>query len=208
MNNDSPHIEFDQMTDLATGYLPLLEAGSAREHIDRCNACGLQYSRLEKLIGVMREDASEDAPARAITSVFRVYDDFLNARSPREKQRPSIVERIKAALRLDSAGLSPLYGMRSVGTSAEQQMLYTAGEIDFDIRIAPTDGGYWSLSGQVFDTISGGEIDLVDSEGKKTTTILDENLYFSFPSTSAGVYKLILRSATIEVEIPDIRLGF
>ncbi len=208
MNTHSDHIEFEKLANLTTGRLSAPEEGLAREHIIECDLCSLLYSRLEQLIRIMQEDTSEDAPARAISGAFRVYDEYLQVKKPRPEDRRSFVQRLKAVLRLDSAGLSPLYGTRSADTSAERQMLYTAGDIDFDIRIALGDDDNWLLSGQIFDSLAGGELELEGHENKTFKAALDQNFQFSFPPVPSGDYKLRLRSATIEVEIPEITLGF
>lgn len=207
MNTSSPHIEFSQMANVVTGHLSEDESLAVQEHLATCDSCGLQFSRLERLVEIMREDLSEDAPTYAISNAFRAYDAYFRP-TPRVAEQPSAVQRLLAILRLDSSALSPSFGTRSVGAVSDRQLLFHAGEMDFDIRISPAESDKWLLSGQVFNLLEAGELELTDESGQSFRTALSPQFHFSFPPVSAGSYKLKLHSAKIEVETPEIKMGF
>ncbi len=206
MKANSPHIEFAEMADIVTGHLSESETGIARDHIRTCDECGLQFSRLERLVGVMLDDRSADAPTYAIANAFRAYDAY---RPPvaRSAEAPSLIERVSAALRLDSASLSPSFGTRSDSTASQRQLLYQGGDIDFDIRIAPAERDRWRISGQLLNSLQSGEMELVGVADDSFRAALDSQFRFSFPPVPAGVYKLKFYSANIEIDIPDIAAG-
>lgn len=210
MGEDFVHLEYERLADIVTGALTAREAALARAHLAACPACRLQFVRLEKLVAVMRGDQSEDAPTRSIANSFRAFDEYLAARRPPHETDapPSAVERIRAALRLDSYALSPAFGVRSLSPSAERQLLYRAGEIDFDLRVAPAENDRWLVSGQLFNFPSGGDLELTNAAGESFRTAVNQKFQFNFPPVPAGVYQLKFQSATIEVEIPEIKLGF
>lgn len=206
MNTDSPHIEFERLADLATGRLPREDEQTVRGHLSECDFCGLHFARLERLIGIMSDDISEDAPSYAISNAFRAYDSYAVDGGPNPVQ-PPISDRILAVLRLDNATLSPAFGTRAAGVGTERRMFFHAGEIDFDIRVTAEASERWVISGQIFNSPAEGDLTLTGASGEAFHSPLTPQFQFTFPPVPSGLYKVHFHSAKIDVEIPEINAG-
>ena len=195
------HIPFARLADLAEGRLSTGEAAEARAHLADCTNCSAQAAQLGHLAALMRADASEDAPAELVASVVRMF------RARRASvQEPGLLRRLVAALTFDSSSLRPAFGVRSGQAAPARQMLFSAGDLDVDLRLAPGGEG-WTVSGQVLGPCKGGEVELVDAEGSTAArATLNELCEFTLPAVAEGVYTLRLRLDDAEVEIPELSL--
>lgn len=110
---------------------------------------------------------------------------------------------IQAVLTFDSLTTSPAFGVRS-GPSVARQVLYSAGEIDLDVRIAPHDG-QWSITGQILGDCTGGEIELIAHQANLNTK-LDSLCEFAFEPVRAGAYTMRVRFDDVEIRIPEFSL--
>ena len=196
------HIPFARLADLAEGRLTPDEAAEERAHLGACASCSAQAAQLGHLAALMRADTSEDAPAELVTSVVRMF----RARNVRAEE-PGLVRRLVAALTFDSSGLRPAFGVRSGQAAPARQMLFSAGELDIDLRLAPGGEG-WTVSGQVLGPCKGGEVELIGAEGETAArAALNELCEFTLlPPTPDGTYALRLRIDGAEVEIPELSL--
>ena len=114
-----------------------------------------------------------------------------------------MTQQIRAVLTFDSFTTSPAFGVRS-GLSVARQVLYSAGDIDLDIRLAPDDGR-WSISGQILGDITAGEIELVGETGSVSTR-LDNLFEFAFDPVAPGDYAMCVRVDETEISIPEFSL--
>ena len=196
------HIPFARLADLAEGRLTPEEAAEARAHLADCTGCSAQAAQLGHLTALMRADASEDAPPELVASVVRTF----RARRAQGEQ-PGLLRRLVAALTFDSSSLRPAFGVRSGQAAPARQMLFSAGDIDVDLRLAPGGEG-WTVSGQVLGPCEGGEAELVDAEGATAArATLNELCEFTLlPPAADGTYALRLRLVDAEVEIPELSL--
>lgn len=151
----------------------------------------------------MRSDSTEDAPAFALAAILRSFDDYHTAR--RSSEKPSVRDRLRAILRLDSAGLGPAYGFRSSGIASSRQLLFSADNVTLDLRIALVEGK-WVISGQVLGQMSGGTVTLTGNEIDLSAGI-DSTGSFALDPIAAGTYKLRLVSQTFDIEVPDLVVG-
>lgn len=203
MRLTSRHIPFTRLADLAEGRLSLEEAAAERAHLADCTNCSAQAAQLGHLAALMRADASEDAPPELVASVVRMF----RARRPTVEE-PGLLRRLVAALTFDSSSLQPAFGVRSGQAAPARQMLFSAGDLDVDLRLAPGGEG-WTVSGQVLGPCKGGEVELVDAEGSTAArATLNELCEFTLlPPTPDGIYALRLRlDDGAEVEIPELSL--
>jgi anti-sigma factor RsiW len=196
------HIPFARLADLAEGRLSPEAAAADRAHLADCTSCSAQAAQLGRLAALMRADTSEDAPAQLVASVVQMF----RARRARAEE-PGLLRRLVAALTFDSSGLRPAFGVRSGQAAPARQMLFSAGDFDVDLRLAPGGEG-WTVSGQVLGPCTGGEVELLDPEGATAArATLNELCEFTLlPPTPDGTYALRLRLEGVEVEIPELSL--
>lgn len=195
------HIPFARLADLAEGRLSSEEAAEERAHLDACTRCAGQAARLGHLTALMRADTSEDAPPEAVSGVVRMF------RARRAgAARPGLLRRLVASLSFDSSSLTPAFGVRSGQAAPARQLLFSAGDLDVDLRLAPGGEG-WTVSGQVLGPCRGGEVELVNVEGATAArAALNELCEFTLPPVAEGVYAVRLRFDETEVEIPELSL--
>ena len=195
------HIPFARLADLAEGRLSQEEAAAERAHLADCTACSAQAAQLGHLAALMRADASEDAPAELVASVVRMF----RARRSRDEQ-PGILRRLVAALTFDSSSLTPAFGVRSGQAAPARQLLFSAGDLDLDLRLARGPEG-WTVSGQVLGPCAGGEVELLDAAGPAAArAALNDLCEFTLPAVAEGVYSVRLRFDGTEVEVPELSL--
>jgi hypothetical protein len=196
------HIPFARLADLAEGRLSAEEAAEERAHLDACTRCSAQAARLGHLAALMRADTSEDAPPALVADVVRMF----RARRVGESA-PGLLRRLVAALTFDSSSLTPAFGVRSGQAAPARQLLFSAGDLDIDLRLARGPEG-WTVSGQVLGPCKGGEVELVGAEGASVArAALNELCEFTLlPPTPDGTYALRLRLDETEIEIPELSL--
>ena len=194
------HISFARLADLAEGRLSPEEAGGVRAHLADCTGCSAQAAQLGHLAALMRADASEDAPAELVSGVVRMF----RARRARAGE-PGLLRRLVAALAFDSSTLQPAFGVRSGQAAPARQLLFSAGDLDVDLRLAQGGEG-WTVSGQVLGPCRGGEVELVSDGRTNARAALNDLCEFALPAVAEGVYTLRLRLDEAEVEIPELGL--
>lgn len=190
----SKHLPFEKIASLAEGSLAEEERHESLNHVSRCEQCRASLSGLERLIALMREDVTEDAPAHLINSAVGLFQ-------PRDTK----IRRLIALLKFDSLQMTPAYGVRSAGAGT-RQILYSAGEYDIDLRVVAQDES-WIISGQVFgDDCTGGRVELKGATGM-TESSLNNQCEFTLPAVPSGSYNFRLRLSDSEVEIPELELS-
>lgn len=200
MENISPHLSFEKITDLAVGDTPDTEMAG---HLQSCSQCEFELAQAAQLVKLMQTDATEDAPPFAIAAILRSFDDYQieNQVAP----TPSVGQRLRAILRLDSARLAPAYGFRSAHPANSRQLLFSIDNGSLDIRISPQDAK-WIISGQVLGQITGGTIKL-EGNSVNLSAEIDTGGEFSLPLIPGGTYRLRLHSESFDVEVPELVIG-
>jgi hypothetical protein len=192
------HLQFAKLADLAEGRLTSTEQEASNAHLSTCSRCAAQLSNLERVVGLMLSDKAEDAPPEVVSRSINLF------RSRVASKELSLVQRIVAALSFDSQQMTPAYGVRS-GQSAARQLLFSAGEYDLDLRITQS-GERWNVSGQILgQECAGGQMEL-EGEAILAQADLNEQCEFKMAAVPTGSYKLRLRLAHLEVEIPQLEL--
>jgi hypothetical protein len=194
------HIPFVYLADIVEGRRALDEA--TRAHLTTCSRCAADHSWLEWALGLMRTDRSENAPPEAIARAKQLF---------RPPARPSLRQRIIAALSFDSAVTPLAFGVRS-GAAARRQMLFNAGEFDIDLRVAPNSNPLANgapallVAGQILGRDGGRRIEL---RGPNDAVTADINMLgeFALPPVPAGHYSLVLQLADLDIEIPHLDLS-
>ena len=201
MNNFLHHIPVSQLADYIEGSLPLTKRVELETHLAVCSRCSDDLAQLERLIGLMRTDTSEDAPSSVIDRAVRLFQ----SRTERESASSGFRNRILAVLHFDSIGLSPAFGVRS-GAPGARQLLFHAGVDEIDLRIEPA-GQAWLLSGQVLGESKAGGMAILQGAEETSEAILNELSEFTLPPVQKGIYKLTLNLTNVDVEIEDLRIG-
>jgi anti-sigma factor RsiW len=195
------HIPFARLADLAEGRLSSEESADERGHLSSCARCAGQAEQLGRLAALMRADASEDAPPDVLNGVVRMF----RARKAHASE-PGLLRRLVAALTFDSSSLRPAFGVRSGQAAPARQLLFSAGDFDVDLRLAPGGDG-WTVSGQVLGPCRGGEIEVVTGDGRTAArATLSEFCEFTLPPQPEGAYALRLRLEETEIEIHELSL--
>lgn len=191
------HPSFDRLVDFAEGHVAPDERAVLSTHISSCPRCTTQTVQLERLIGLMRADDTEAAPAHVVARAVRLF----NLRSA--PSRPSIRQRLLATLQFDS-GLQPVaMGVRSASTHP-RQLVFSDGEHLFDVRITSV-GAEWAVAGQVLGPAETGRIEMRGPAGTFHTDLNDVGEFtLQVPS---GTYVLLVTLADVEVEIPTLKIG-
>jgi hypothetical protein len=197
VNIFSSHIGFERLVDLVEGRLPPAEQIPLLTHLSTCARCAAEKAWLEKVIGLMRTDAGEDAPPAAIARARRLFQ-------PRMVSAPSERRRVLALLRFDSRQQPLGIGVRS-GQPAGRQLLFKAEEYDLDMRITPA-GSDWQVSGQLLGPDTKGQVELQGAAGMVQAELNDLG-EFNLPLTPPGVYGFVLRLGSLAVEIPPLEIG-
>lgn len=192
------HIPFARLVDLVDGRLGAEEQKLVRDHISTCRRCDVNRAWLEHVIDLMRTDDSTDPPAHVVAQAV----GLLHLRNTVE--RPALRQVLRAALRFDSTRMSLAPALRS-RVPLERQLLFTAEGFNLDLRIRPQ-GAMWSISGQVFGTVGGEQIELNGPTGS-TQSNLNDLSEFRLPPLPAGSYNLTLRLASFDVEIAGLEIG-
>lgn len=204
MPSSTDHISFALLTDLVEQRVPVPEQGSLLAHLEVCPDCSQQRSQLDQLINLMRTDDSVEAPQALIARALNVFQRRPQTELAKES-RPSLIKRLVASLSFDSLSATPAFGFRS-GQTQSRQLIFTAGEIDLDLRLAPLSEG-WNLSGQVLGgKCGGGEVEL-QSEAGLTSAPLNDLCEFVLAPVPPGHYRLLLRLEDLELEIPELELS-
>ena len=126
-----------------------------------------------------------------------------NEKKDSSEGHPSALVHVVAVLSFDSRQLSPAFGVRS-GQSVARQLLFSIGENDLDMRVAPDDGA-WVVSGQVLGDCLGGEVEL-RGENRTEHASMNELCEFYLPSVPPGSYSLFVHIPNMEIEVPEFEL--
>lgn len=205
MKTTPHHIPFAQLADMAEGRLTTEGQATAREHIALCHSCSRQASELERVTALMRQDTFEDAPPDLLSGAIRMF----RTRPVAERAPEGRLRRLIAALTFDSSSLTPAFGVRSGQAAPARQLLFCAGGMDIDLRLAPGSDG-WTVSGQVLGPCTKGRVEMsgtTQESAMPAASELNELCEFILPPMPPGNYTLRLHLNDLEVEIPELHLN-
>lgn len=191
---NSTHILLETLANIAEGTAASEVREVAMGHIATCSTCHDKLRRLQQLILLMRGDRTNDAPRDVLASAINIFSH--------EKRSP--LRRIVAILTFDSRNPGPVFGVRSL-PAASRQMLYSAEEIDLELRITVRNDEC-VLAGQVIgEGCAEGHVEISGVGGRSTAT-LNEICEFTLPPIPPGNYSLTVRMLDREIEIPELEL--
>jgi anti-sigma factor RsiW len=191
------HIPFEKLAELAENRQTQAESEATRSHLADCSDCAAQAARLEQLFNLMRTDTAEDAPRDVVSHALNLF------RPRAAEKKASVMQRVMAVLSFDSRQLSPAFGVRS-GQSVARQLLFSVGDHDLDLRVAPDDGA-WVVSGQVLGECESGRVEL-RSESVEESALMNDLCEFTLPRVPSGKYSLVITFAGTLIEVPEFEL--
>lgn len=198
MSRPEEPISLEQLVDLAEGRLSAAEAETLRARLVADASAAAELAWLQRVIGLMRSDDSEDPPLHVVNRALRLF------RSQPAPAQPGLLQRVLAVLQFDSLTAQPAFGVRS-GQTGLRQVLYQAAGRDLDLRIVTVAAG-WQVTGQVLGADEPGEVELRGANGTAHTQ-LNEVSEFELAPVPAGVYRLTLRQGELEIVIEELILG-
>jgi hypothetical protein len=190
----STHISVETLANIVETRVTSVDRETAMTHLSTCSTCPDMLRRLQELILMMRSDNSNDAPRDVLTAAINIFSQ--------ERRVP--LRRIVALLIFDSRNAGPAFGVRSL-PAASRQMLYSAEEIDLELRIT-VQNDECILAGQVIgEGCAECQVEISGVAGRSTTT-LNDVCEFTLPPIPPGNYSLTLRMLDREIEIPELEL--
>ena len=160
----------------------------------------------EDLIAMMRGDDMEDVPEHVLARAVRL---FRQRTAMSDQARPSLLRRLMATLRFDSATMAPAFGVRAAADRATRQLLFDAQPYEIEVRTRPFDDG-WNLSGQLLgpvDEVDWGQVALIGDETHLDSQLTDL-FEFSLPAVPAGTYRLEIRLGELtQINIDPLEVG-
>jgi anti-sigma factor RsiW len=200
MNFPSPHVSFEQLTDLVEGRAPADEWANLHRHLAACPRCAADLAWLKRAISLMRSDEAQDTPPGVIARALRLFQ----ARAEQAASTPGLRERVLALLRFDSAWRPLAPGLRA-GQTAARLLLFRAGPRELDVRLTRA-GDAWIVSGQVLGPETSGKVELRGADSRVHAALNDLS-EFTLPPVPAGHYALLLHLVEAEIEVTDLEVG-
>ena len=200
MNFRPSHIPFDRLVDWVEARLTAEERNQLQRHLTDCAHCRQELTQVERLFGLMQSDTSVDPPPAVINRAVRLF-------RPRQAPvTPPLLQRIVAALQFDSLQLAPATGLRS-GAAAPRQLLFSAGDYDLDLRLAPTEQvERWAVAGQVLGSGSiTGNVTLHGPTRYQASLVAPGE--FLLPAVAAGDYTLVVQLPDQEIAVESFKVG-
>lgn len=190
------HLTFEVIADLVEGRLVSDANGKANDHLMNCTDCTKQVNELRNTISLMRTDKMEDAPKNVLQNAINIM--------PRNVvfDKPSLFQKIVAAVSFDSSTFSPAYGVRSSGAATSRQLIFNAGSFDVDIRISKQ-ADEWVITGQILGDYTNGKVEL-KNEYITVEASLNDLCEFKLPPVKEGNYIMRLLLSDAEIEFPEI----
>ena len=190
----STHISVETLANIVEERATSVARELAMTHLSTCSTCSDTFSRLQQLVLMMRSDGTSDAPRDVLTSAINIF--LQETRVP--------LRRIVALLTFDSRSADPAFGVRSL-RAASRQMLYSAEDIDLELRITVQNDEY-ILAGQVIgEGCAEGHVEISGVAGSSKAS-LNEVCEFTLPAIPPGNYSLTVRMLDREIEIPELEL--
>jgi hypothetical protein len=159
-----------------------------------------ESKRLQAIIRRMQTDDSVDAPEDAVKWARNVF------RSRLAESRPTLVQRIKAVLRVDLAPGKAAFGERTAAAGNVRQMMFEAGGLAIDLRVKSGKRSV-DIRGQVLGSESRTGKAVLFNDLVREEAPLDELGEFRFNGLAHGTYTFSLLITGTEVVIEDLRLA-
>jgi len=199
------HLTYETLVNYLEERLPLEERNAVDAHLaSACEACGRHLALLRKVFETVNGDHTTPPPAAVLK---RAIDIPLTHAKP---AHPGLVQRLLATLSFDSH--LQLSSALTRGAARERQMLFSAENMDIDLKITAGRGSH-DVLGQVLGGPQTGNVvsAFVSLQGNSgqflKTTETDSLGQFAFREISSGVYDLIFDLETQEIAVHGLEVG-
>ena len=201
---DAPeHPGLERLVDLAEGRLTIAEVAQTRTHLATCRRCADVAASTERAIQLMRTEAAAEAAEEPPEHFVRRAQRLLRQRGAAPKPSP---RRWLAELRFDSAARLAPAGVRALA-SAGRQLVFSAGDYDLELRVAPVGDGRYELRGQLLAPWAAtGRVVLTRAAEVLAEATLDELCEFTLPGLRAGDYSLRMELQDVMIEVSELEI--
>jgi hypothetical protein len=182
----SQHIPLEQLVILASNP-GAINNETDRSHLTDCAECASKLAQLKEESGLATSPHETGGSDSTSTTAGPTVS----------------INRVVAELSFDSRQLSPAFGVRSA-RSVARQLLFSIGENDLDLRVAPDDGA-WIVSGQLLGECGTGVVELRGENIVERAT-MNELCEFYLPRVPPGRYSLLVQMSHLEIEVPEFEL--
>jgi anti-sigma factor RsiW len=198
VSNTSSHLSYSQLVDLVEGRFTPDDLAEVWPHLSACPRCAADVAWLERVIGLMRADTTEQPPAQVVAAAKSLF------RPPAQTAKPAERQQLYAILQFDSAR-TPLGLGRRAGAQAERQMLFAVSNYLVDIRLVPQ-GALWQICGQLLGSTDGRQVELQGPAGT-TQAALNDLSEFMLPPAPAGTYMLKIQLGDLDILVAELDVG-
>jgi 5-hydroxyisourate hydrolase-like protein (transthyretin family) len=198
------HLTYETLLNYLEERLPPEERNAVDAHLASvCESCGRHLALLRKVFETVNHDHSTPPPAAVLKRAVDI--PLTNPRAP----QPATWQRLVAALSFDSH--LQLSSALTRGSSRERQMLFSAEQMEIDVKISPARGSH-DLLGQIMgepsENVSAAFVSLQSSTGQFLKATETDSLgQFAFHEISSGVYDLIFDLETQEIAVHGLEVG-
>lgn len=199
------HLTYETLVNYLEERLSVEERSAVDAHLALgCESCGRHLALLHKVFETVNGDHMTPPPASVLKRAIDI--SLTNPRPP----QPAMGQRLIAALSFDSR--LQLSSALTRGTSREWHMLFTAQQVDIDLKIS-TGHETYDMLGQVLGTQQVGDapfafVSLQTSTGQFLKVTETDSLgQFAFREISSGVYDLIFDLETQEIAVHGLEVG-
>jgi hypothetical protein len=199
------HLTYETLVNYLEERLSEKERSAVDAHLaSACESCGRHLALLRRVFETARGDHMTPPPASVLKRAIDI--SLTNPRAP----QPATWQRLIAALSFDSH--LQLSSALTRGASRERQMLFSAEQMDIDLKISAARGSH-DLLGQVMGEQAGGNVtsafvSLQSNTGQILRATETDSLgQFAFREISSGVYDLIFDLETQEIAVHGLEVG-
>lgn len=143
-----------------------------------------------------------------LRSMFANHAADAAADAAAKADRPSLTERLMAALSFDSGLQLGMAGARGQ-SAALRQLIYSADTADITLTLQNGDDGL-QIDGQILPLVDRAldelRAELTQDGALINEAAVDASGHFAFASIAAGAYQLAIRSEALTIEIESIEL--
>ncbi len=207
-------VKLDELVDYAVGELDGERKARIEAHLrEGCARCQRELAWLSRVGEVTHRAEGGKSRAWAVRQVACLLSP-QSAKGRAPVLTRLLVERVRASLISDSLVATPVGQMRAAGVAEARQLLYTADDLDLDLRVEqnPRDGRL-SLTGQILardgslEDVAGAEVRLVPvGNGPELGRITNGFGEFVFDRLPPDTYGLWIRAGRREVEVDGLDL--
>ena len=181
------HLKYETLLNYLENRLPVEERSEVDAHlVGQCQQCDRRLVLLRRVL----ESVAGDRTVAPPTAVLKQAVEVGQGSHP----QPKFWSRVVAVLSFDSYLQLSSAATRG-GTSRARQMLFTAEQVDIDLKIKPGREDH-ELFGQVLDARQStgflpAFVSLQNTEGQQRATETDSLGQFAFHGVSSGTYDLV-----------------